>query len=202
MAFPERMFEREMKMVKKTLIALAVVALLTTSAHAALSEWYFEKTGDGGHSSVKVDGKDQPTFRWPYSVSYEKLDICTIPITMKVGMFVQIYECSKKKIVLEQVDCGVIGKGSGDYPCYEGYVNLTVRSNFNARLGTSLNRNDGVISHNDHWTAYFDNTDVVIGDGTDQQMKLVVEAWKVALYKETAGDDVSVGSVTITVKPN
>jgi hypothetical protein len=189
-----------MKMVKKTLIALALVALVATSVQAAqgsIEEWYFE---DGDHAGVKVDGKDQPTFRWPYSVSYKELDICTIPIYMEVGMYVQIHECGKKKIVLEQVDCGVIGQAAKKYPCYKDCIDLTVRSNFEVKLGTKLNKNDsGLIKD---WKAYFDNTDVVPGDGADHNVKLCVEAWEAQLFKHEAGDEVAVGSVTITVKPN
>ena len=192
-------------MVKKTLIALALVALLATMSQAAYVEEPFQPYygfEDGDHAAVKVEGKDSPTFLWPYEVKYKSLEICTIPIFMKVGMYVQILECGKssKHIVLEQVDCGVVGKGGDHYPCYKKCVELTVRSNFDVKLGTSLTKNDsGLI---DGWTSYFDNGDVVIGDGTDQKVLLCVEAWKAKLFKAKAGDKVAVGSVTITVKPN
>ena len=141
MAFPERMFEREMKMIKKTLIAIALVAFLATFVHTAqggIEEFYFEKTGNGGHTSIKVEGKDKPTIRWPYEICYEKLDLCTIPIYMEVGMFVQIYECSKKKIILKQVSCESIGKESKHYPCYKDCEDLTVRSNMGVNTMTKM----------------------------------------------------------------
>jgi len=203
LAFPERMFEREMKMIKKTLIAIALVALLATMSQAAYVEdpftpYYGFESGD--HAAVKVEGKDSPTFRWPYQVSYKELDICTIPIVMEVGMYVQIHECGKKTIKLEQVDCGSISQDAKKYPCYKGCVDLTVRSNFEVKLGTKLNKNDSGLIKN--WKAYFDNTDVVAGDGADYSVKLCVEAWEAQLFKHAAGDSVAVGSVTITVKPN
>jgi hypothetical protein len=182
-----------MKMVKKTLIALALVALLATSVQAALDENYFEA---GDHAAVKVDGSEN--VRWPYE--YKSLPICSIPIKMHVGMYVQVHECGKKKIVLQQVDCSTIGQGGDKYPCYKQCIDLTVRSNFEVKLSTSLNKNDsGIIKD---WKAYFDNTSVVAGDGADHSVKLCVEAWQAQLFKHAAGDEVEVGSVTISVKPN
>ena len=190
-------------MVKKTLIALALVALVATSVHAAqgsIEEFHFEDLGGNKSAAVKVDGKDNPEFRWPYSITYTALDICTIPIKMEVGMYVQIHECGKKSIKLEQVDCGTISQSSSKYPCYKKCIDLTVRSNFEVKLGTKLNPNDSGLIKN--WKAYFDNTDVVAGDGEDHSVKLCVEAWEAQLFKQKAGDSVAVGSVTITVKPN
>ena len=183
-------------MIKRTLIAIAVVALLATSAHAALSEWYLDF---GDSAAVKVDGTDTPTFRWPYTISYKALTVCNIPIKMKVGMYVQVKDCKKKKITLEQVDCGDIGKGSSDYPCYLGCVTFDVRANFDVKLGTSLHKEGDVIGD---WSAYYDGGDVVPGDGDYHAIKVCVKAWKTAIYKASPGDSVAVGSIDITVKPN
>ncbi len=184
-------------MIKRTLIAIAVVALLATSAHAAdLSEHYLNF---GDSAAVKVDGKDTPTFRWPYQISYDALTICNIPIKMDIGMYVQVIDCNTKKIVLGQVPCGDIGKGTADYPCYKGDTTFDVRANFEVKLGLSLNKIGDII---DGWTAYYDGGDVVPGDGSSHNIKLVVEAWKARIYKHAAGDEVTVGSVDITVKPN
>jgi len=180
-------------MIKRTLIAIAVVALLATSAHAALSEWYFE---GGDSAGVKVDGSE--TIRWPIS-GYKALTICSIPITMDVGMYVQVVDCGKKKINLTQVDCGDIGKGAGDYPCYLGCVDFDVRANFEVKLGYKLVKDGDIIKN---WDAYYDGGDVVPGDGNNHSVKLCVKAWQAQLYKHEAGDKVPVGSVDITVKPN
>jgi hypothetical protein len=185
-----------MKMIKRTLIAIAVVALLATSAHAALSEWYLDF---GDSAAVKVEGTDKPTFRWPYSFSYKALTICNIPIKMDIGMYVQVKDCNKKKIVLVQVDCADIEKQTKDYPCYKGCVDFDVRSKFEVKLGTKLHKVGDVI---DKCSDAYEGTDVVPGDGSDHNIKLCVTAWKARIYKHQAQDQVDVGNVDITVKPN
>jgi hypothetical protein len=187
-----------MKMIKRTLIAIAVVALLATSAHAALTEWYFPV---GDTAAVKVDGKETVDFRWPYTVSYKALTVCTIPIKMQVGMYVQVLDCKNKKILLTQVSCGDIGKGADQFPCYLGCVNFDVRANFNVKLGASLHREGDTIPGDDKWSAYYDGGDTVPNDGDYHNIKLCVKAWAVKLWKAAPGDEVSVGSVDITVKP-
>lgn len=181
---------------KRTLIAIAVVALLATSVNAAIEDPYYFSAGD--FHAVKVDGKDTPTFRWPYTVSYNALTICNIPIKMKVGMFVQINKCKDKKILLEQVNCADIGQGADKYPCYLGCVNFDVRANFPVKLGSSLHKEGDIIGD---WSAYYDGGDTVPGDGEWHPIKLCVKAWSTKLYKAQPGDEVSVGNVDVTVKP-
>jgi hypothetical protein len=185
-----------MKMIKRTLIAIAVVALLATSVHAAIEDPYYFTAGD--HGAIKIDGKDTPTIRWPYKIVYDELVVCNIPIKMKVGMFVQVKDCKKKKIILEQVNCSDIGKGDADYPCYLGCVNFEVRANFDVKLGSALHKSGDVIGD---WSAYYDGGDTIPGDGDFHEVKLCVKAWKTAIYKAAPGDEVAVGSVDITVKP-
>ena len=182
---------------KRTLIAIAVVALLATSAHAAIEDPYYFTSGD--HSAIKIDGKDTPTIRWPYKIVYDELVVCNIPIKMKVGMFVQVKDCKDKKIILEQVNCADIGKGSADYPCYLGCVSFDVRANFDVKMGSALHKSGDTIVE---WSAYYDGGDTVAGDGDWHPMKLCVKAWKTAIYKAAPGDEVAVGSVDVTVKPN
>ena len=180
-------------MIKRTLIAIAVVALLATSAQAALSEHYLNF---GDSAAVKVDGKE--TIRWPIE-SYKALVICNIPIKMNIGMYVQVIDCNKKKIVLGQVPCGDIGKGNSDYPCYRGCVSFNVRANFEVKLGANLIKSGDVIKD---WSAWYESGQVVPGDGSNHSAELCVKAWKTMIYKHAAGDEVTVGSVDITVKPN
>jgi len=179
-------------MIKRTLIAIAVVALLATSAHAALDIHYLPF---GDHHAVKVDGSEN--VRWPYE--YKALVVCNIPIKMHVGMYVQVQDCKKKKIVLKQVNCSDIGKGDGDYPCYLGCVEFNVRANFDVKMGASLHKDGDTINE---WSAYYDGGDVVAGDGDYHGVKLCVKAWKTSIYKAAPGDEVHVGSVDVTVKPN
>lgn len=189
---------------KRTLIAIAVVALLATSVNGAITQWDFLNHGDT--TAVKVDGKESKEFRWPYQIIYQELTVCNIPIKMKVGMFVQVKDCKKKKIVLEQVSCtdldqvtgGKVGnKNASDYPCYWGCVDFDVRANFPVQLGLKLNKGDMIPDS----TAYYDGDNTVPDDGNWKNIKVCVAAWKAQIYKAKPGDDVSVGSVDITVKP-
>ena len=184
-------------MIKRTLIAIAVVALLATSAHAALTEWYFPFVS-GDSSAVKVDGKETVDFRWPYTVSYKELKICNIPIKMSVGMYVQVLDCKNLKIILGQVDCGDIGQGADKFPCYLGCVEFDVRANFDVAMGASLNKNGDTITD---WEAYYEGGSSVAGDGEYHKVKLCVKAWAPVIWKATPGDEVDVGSVDVTVKP-
>jgi len=181
-------------MIKRTLIAIAVVALLATSAQAGLKEYYFGLEA-GDHSSVKVDGTEK--IRWPYE--YKSLVVCNIPIKMNIGMYVQVIDCNKKKIILEQVPCGDVGKGDKDYPCYMGCVEFDVRANFEVKLGAKLKKDGDIIKD---WSAAYEGGDVVAAGGGTTTVKLCVKAWKTQIYNHVAGDEVVVGSVDITVKPN
>jgi len=183
-------------MIKRTLIAIAVVALLATSAHAALNP-SGDKLWVGDHHAVKVDGSDN--VRWPWE--YKALDVCIIPIKMHVGMYVQVFECKKKKVILQQVDCGDIGKGGGDYPCYRGCVSFQVRANFEVKMGTNLEKT-GDNNPIADWEAWIEDGNPVPGDGEYHWVEACVKAWKTKLYKATPGDEVNVGNLHITVKPN
>ena len=185
-------------MIKRILFSIAVVALLATSLHAAIEDPYYF-SGPDKASAVKVDGKDTPTIRWPYKIVYDELVVCNIPIKMKVGMFVQVKDCKSKKIILEQVNCSDMGKGGEDYPCYLGCVSFEVRANFEVKLGSALHKSGDVIGD---WSAYYDGGDTVPADGDWHGVKLCVKAWKTAIYKAAPGDEVTVGSVEVTVKPN
>ena len=188
-------------MIKRTLIAIAVVALLATSAHAALTTHYLgnpDPNSTIGVGQVKVDGSQTHTARWPFTWSYKALVVCNIPIKMKVGMYVQILDCNKKSITLVQEDCGDVGQGAGDYPCYLGCVELQVRSNFPAQMGLALHKAGDVITS---WSSYFDGDSIVPGDGDYHKVTVCVKAWKTAIYKAAPGDSVSVGSIDVTVKP-
>jgi hypothetical protein len=186
-----------MKMIKRTLIAIAVVALLATSAHAALSEHYFGPRSDD--YAVKVDGSDK--VRWPWE--YKALVVCNIPIKMHVGMYVQVEDCKAKKILLAQVPCGDIGKGGDDFPCYLGCTSFNVRANFEVKMGANLIKAKvGDETPIKDWDKYFDGGDVVPGDGDYHNVKLCVKAWKTEIWNAPPGDEVTVGSVDITVKPN
>ena len=184
-------------MVKRTLIAIAVVAFLATSVQAFGPEPH-DGTGDygGKHQTIKVDIQ-KLEIGWP--VEYKALSLCVIPVKMSVGYFVQIEKCSERKIKLVQVNCEDIEKGSGDWPCYSDCEDLKVRANFEAKLGTKLDKTSDVIKD---WKAYFKDGDTVDASGSWNTVTVCVKAWKAQLMKESPGMEITVGTLTITVKPN
>jgi hypothetical protein len=149
---------------------------------------------------LKVDGNQ--TVRWPFE--YKELVVCTMPVKMSIGMWVEVEKCDDKKIILEQVDCGDIGKGGGDFPCYLDCEKFRVRANFEVNLGANLVKNDlgNAVFDGGNWSAYYNSGEIVAGDGNYHEAEVCLKAWKVKLYKGTPGDEVTLGSLQITAKPN
>lgn len=180
-------------MVKKILFTIAVVAFLAGSVQAV----------DPGKFQIKDDNM------WPFEYIY--VDLCdNIKIFMDVGYFVQMEKCGDYKIKLKQVDCDSIGKSNtGDFPCYEDCETITIRANFEAKLGGDV---ESIVS-------WFDdgNTKVVYGDcgegcvpdivppdGNWYEKKVCVRAWDVKIWKaqDSQGqNEAHVGWLTVTVKP-
>jgi len=185
-----------MKMVKRTLIAIAVVALVACAVQAAGPDPHFYPPEGTDDIAIKVNNEDL-TIGWPYE--YKALTICTIPVFLNVGYFVEIDDCDGRKIEMQQVDCGDIGKNSDDWPCYFDCENVKLRANFDVKLGTDRVKVGPVI---DGWDSYYDGGDVVPGDGGWHTMKVCVKAWKAKLLKSAPGKKVKVGELKITVKPN
>ena len=187
-------------MLKRTLIAVAVVALLATSAQALGPDAHTGKLDK--HTGIKVDPIKMDVL-WPF-VEYKALPLCVIPVKMKIGLFVQIEECHKRKIILNQVECGDIGKNtSGDWPCYLGCTTIKVRANFDAKLGLDKAKVGGVL---DKWEAYFTDGDTVDAVAGWVSHEICVKAWRAKLYSVAAAakadEVIDVGTVTVTVKPN
>ena len=174
-----------MKMVKKCLIAIAVVALLAATVQAA----------DPGN--IKHEGT------WPWTKIYEPVAICTLPVILEVGHFVQIIDCTDLEIKLVQVVCDTIGKNNTkDFPCYTDCVNVKAKANFDATFGASFSSEGGDVNIIDGKDVYWDGGDTIVGDGSEQTLKLCMKAWKVKLWASGAtSGTVKVGTITITVKP-
>ena len=196
--------KREMKMVKRTLIAIAVVAFLGTAVQGQATMTPLDLgdtlgpavyTNVGNNPALKVD--DKATAIWPFE--YKALPLCTFDVLMDVGMYVQVEKCHERKIKLVQVNCEDIGKGSGDWPCYYDCDTIKIRANFPVKLGLTKAKVGGVLKD---WSAYFDGADTVDDSGNWNSIKVCVKAWKTEIYKDKPGDTVKVGTVTVTVKPN
>jgi hypothetical protein len=194
-----------MKMVKKTLIAIALVAFLASTAPADITVYYFGPIKGGWldhESGVKSDGNKK--VYWPYE--WKELPICAIDLKMEIGMYVDVKNCkTDKKIVLHQVDCTESGFGEvrpdEEFPCYAGCEDIQVRANFDVKINTDIPDKDdyGVI---DKWSDYFPDGDVIPGDGSYHKIDVCIKTWKTKIYKGTVGSEVKIGTLMITAKPD
>jgi hypothetical protein len=178
-------------MVKKSIIAIALMCMLSTVSF-----------GQDGFPSgqFKIDGL------WPATIDiyYTPQEICRIPVYIKVGMFIQVKDCNKKKITMEQVNC----PSGQSFPCYKGCTTIEVRSNFEAQI--SLEKHDlgtGII---DKWKAYFssdggatvqESTWIIPPSGNYTAVDVCVEAWDTNIYNGTPGTTILVGEVAILAIP-
>lgn len=191
-------------MMKKSLIAIALMAFLATTVQA----------GDLAENPIKFD---EPTeVYWPWE--YVALEICQIPVTMKVGMYVKMTNCggrSGAKIELKQINCDDFDDDtkeaylppsirSGGFPCYWDCTEVKLVANFDVKLGYKLYEEPGVdILRPGKWDAYYKNgDDVYDGMGSSQTKILCVAAWEAQIQNQAPGDNVKVGEVAVTVKPN
>jgi len=175
-------------MVKKCMIALAVVALMVTAVQAATPS-----PDDQPAGSIKRDGD------WPWT--YKAIDICTIPVYMNVGHYVQIKDCQDRELVLQQVDCDSIGKGGDDFPCYSACEDIEVRANFRAIFGASLSKGSvGILT--DTSVYWKDDDNQIEGSSDWEKLTICMDAWKAEIWKAAAPNDkLQVGTITINVKP-
>lgn len=163
-------------MLKKCIFAIAVVVLLAASVQAA---------------SYKKDG------RWPST--YLEVDICTIPVYMEIGYYVEL-DCEDKEIKLVQITCPE-GKA---FPCYLGCVELTGRANFPAIFGASLENKHAVLNET---SVSFSTESPYVGNqfagtGEDEKMQICVEAWDTNIHLSgSPNDKMLVADLKITVKP-
>jgi len=146
-------------------------------------------------------GKIKRDYDWPWT--YKALDLCKMPVYMDVGHYVELEDCDKKEIVLVQVDCEEIGKGSGDFPCYTDCEKIKVRANFPAVFGANLDKGAGEVAlltdTSVYWTG---DVNTIPGDGEWYELEICIDAWKTELWKSgSPGDKIKVGELTITVKP-
>jgi hypothetical protein len=190
-----------MKMVKKTLIAIALVAFLASTAPADIEVYYWGPMSGGDlnkESGVKSDGNEKVF--WPYE--YKELDICAMPLLMEIGMYVDVKDCKDRELILHQVDCAEIARAANEFPCYLGCETINVRANFDVKLGTRVVENDTNGDVFNKVEGFYDGGDVVPGDGSYHAMKVCVKAWKARLHLASYGEEVNVGTLYVTAKPD
>jgi hypothetical protein len=165
-----------MKMVKKSIFALAVVALMVTAVQAT-------------DPSIKKDGD------WPWT--YKAITLCTMPVYMDVGHYVQMKECNKRELIVKQVDC----TGGREFPCYSGCEEFEVRANFPAIFGGDLKNLSGMIDGKSVWWKD-DNNQINGSTGGWEKLEVCVDFWKVQLWEANGRNDkTKVADLAITVKP-
>ena len=196
-AIPGQKSREGNEMIKKSLIAIALVAFLATTVQALYKEDLLAED-----PWIKSDWKEI-YIAWPYE--YKALTLCTVPVYMNVGNYVQIKECADLKIELEQIDCEGLpddilnGDDPADFfPCYYGDTEMEIRANFEVKLGADLNEIGPVLNG-----TQVDFTEDVIGPNTDyEKTKLYMYAWEAEIWQVTSKSEVKVGEIEITVKPN
>jgi hypothetical protein len=189
-----------MKMVKRTLIAIAVVALLATSVQAGI-DGALEVFGEEGAGKLKTEGKDKVFWPWEYVA----LDLCTFDVYMEIGYYVEVEDCGDKKLTLKQVDCGDLKNTDTSWPCYMGCEDVTIRSNFDVILGLGFDKTGiNIIDKYDVFYKYADvNSGTLQLEAGVTSFQICMEAWAAKLWESDAspGESQKVGEITITVKP-
>jgi hypothetical protein len=177
-----------MKMLKKCLFAIAVVAFLAVTVQAG------DPVYDGAY-------KGDP---WP--MEYKPVNVCTIPVYMEVGWWVEIEDCQDLEIMLEQVSCSELTmKATADWPCYRGCEKLKVRTNFEAELEAELDNRAALIDgYDEGWDKSGWDDRVVVGPTGVywEELEVCVELWSTDLWEEPATSaKKKVGDLKIKVKP-
>jgi hypothetical protein len=185
--------EREIKMLKKCLFAIAVTALLAVTIQAGTPK-------EGLPWEDDCDTWAYKGHPYPWPVEYKKVEICRIPIWMEVGFWVEMKGCEDAEILLVQEDCLEVGRKEGDFPCYKGCTDIAIRTNFEASI-------DGDVSHDigmSHKELFNDDEPLVIpGDGNWHEIEVCVVAYKVKLWEweNAAGTKAEIGYLKVRIKP-
>ena len=150
-------------------------------------------SSDGYRSSRRRPGYQK---RWRLA-----LDLQSIRPLQDARLYVQLKECNNRELKVSQVNCDAIGKGSGDFPCYDGCEEFEVRANFPAIFGGDLSNLASIIKEK---SVYFkDGINQISGStGGWEKLTICVKFWKTEIWKAATPDSkMKVADLTITVKP-
>ena len=172
-------------MVKRSIVALIIAVLIVSSVQAgepAIQDPVIKKDGN-----------------WPWE--YKAIDLCKIPVYMDIGHFVQLKECHKRQLKLEQTDCLSIGKDVDDFPCYTDCEEIQVKANFPAIFGATLTKVGPILK--DTYIYWKDDINQITGSTGDwEKLTICLNAWKAEIWRAAEPTpDAKVGEITINVKP-
>lgn len=186
--------EREIKMLKKCLFAIAVTALLAVTVHGGVEGDPFGRGGDCDDTWVY---KGHP---YPWPVEYKKVEVCRIPIWMEVGFWVEVRDCDDAEILLVQENCIDVGRDEDDWPCYAGCANIAIRTNFEASIDGDVKHSGWDMSHKERFNG--EEPLIIPGDGDWHEIEACVIAYKFKLWKEAAaGIKQEIGYLKVRIKP-
>jgi hypothetical protein len=185
-------------MVKKSIFVIALLGMLATVSLAQ------------DVPTPQLPGQLKIDTQWPYTcvVNWTPIDICTIKVYLKIGMFIEIDNCANLKINMVQQNC----PSGQSFPCYQGCVTIKVRSNFDAIISVRKGQTVNNIINGNNWKVYFraDSSDPatnvttwnIAGDGNFHQLDVCVQAWDANIFNSTlVGQYVQVGEVIISAIP-
>ncbi len=123
------------------------------------------------------------------SLLYLPEERCTIPVTMDIGMYVEILDVQNLSIKLQQVE----------FDTYEGCTEIRIKSNFDLELVCKV-KPTGMVPG--EYSCSIDNPKVPLDLSENVAVrKVCVRAEKVKILYAAPGLDVHVANVTITVIP-
>ena len=124
------------------------------------------------------------------TLSYAPERICSIPVIMDVGMYVEILDIQNLSIKLQQVG----------FDTYEGCTEIKIKSNFDLTILCKI-KPTGIVPGN--YSCWIDNPKVPIDLSENVAVRNVcAKAEKVKILYTAPGSDVHVADVTITVIPD
>jgi len=130
------------------------------------------------------------------------IDLCKFPVSMKVGHYVQLKECNKRKIELKQVKCSEISQDNAKFPCYKGSDVIEVRANFPAIFTASISKNEGKEDMLKDVNLYWEKGVNTIQGGVGwEELTLCLEVSGAEIWKSAVVGTIEVGEITIEVMP-
>jgi hypothetical protein len=180
-----------MKMLKKCLFAITVVALLAATVQADTAQY-----------------KGHP---WPWPIEWKEVVVCKFPVFMEIGYWIEIKDCQDLEIILVQVDCDKLkGKSTDKWPCYEGCEKIKVRTNFEANLDLDFEDDadlvdDDKVFWEDILPTVDDDIQVGPTGGDWQELTICLDLWSTDLWETAvpsrAGEKSKIGEIEIKVEP-